>query len=141
MGYCLAPKQLMAEFRKIHQFNVFSINTPMQVAIANYIKDPATYLQLADFFQEKRDYFREMLSETKFKLLPCKGSYFQCVTFDHFSDDADTVMAKRLVTEVGVASIPVSALYMRNTDYSVLRFCFAKKRETLEQSVERLMKL
>lgn len=140
-GYCIAPEQLMKEFRKIHQFNVFSVNTPMQVGIANYLKDPAVYLGLADFFQEKRDFFRSLLEQTKFKLLPCKGSYFQCVSYGHFSDEEDTVLAKRLITDFGVASIPVSAFYIRNTDHQVLRFCFAKRQDTLEKSVERLMKL
>lgn len=140
-GYCLAPENLMKEFRKVHQFNVFSVNTPMQVAIANYLKNPDTYMGLADFFQEKRDLFRNLLAQTKFKLLPCNGSYFQCVTYSHFSDEADTVIAKRLITDYGVASIPVSAFYIRNTDHQVLRFCFAKKQETLEKAVERLMKL
>lgn len=140
-GYCLAPENLMKEFRKIHQFNVFSVNTPMQAGIANYLKDPSTYLGLAAFFQQKRDLFRSLISHTKFKLLPCKGSYFQCVTYDHFSDEEDTVIAKRLITDYGVAAIPVSAFYMRNTDHKVLRFCFAKKQDTLEKAVERLMKL
>lgn len=140
-GYCLAPAYLMKEFRKIHQFNVFSVNTPMQVGIANYLKNPETYLNLSAFFQEKRDYFRSLLGETRFKLLPCKGSYFQCVSYAHFSEEPDTVLAKRLITDFGVASIPVSAFYTKNTDHQILRFCFAKKQETLEQSVERLMKL
>lgn len=140
-GYCLAPANLMKEFRKIHQFNVFSVNTPMQIGIANYLKDPSTYMGLAVFFQEKRDLFRSLISQTKFKLLPCKGSYFQCVTYGHFSEEDDTVIAKRLITDFGVASIPVSAFYMRNTDHKVLRFCFAKKQDTLEKAVERLMKL
>ena len=140
-GYCLAPENLMKEFRKVHQFNVFSVNTPMQVGIAHYLKDPAVYMDLAGFFQEKRDLFRSMIGQTKFKLLPCNGSYFQCVTYSHFSDEADTVIAKRLITDYGVASIPVSAFYIRNTDHQVLRFCFAKKQDTLEKAVERLMKL
>lgn len=140
-GYCIAPENLMKEFRKIHQFNVFSVNTPMQAGIANYLKNPETYNGLALFFQEKRDLFRSLLSQTKFKLLPCKGSYFQCVSYGHFSEEEDTVIAKRLITDFGVASIPVSAFYIRNTDHRVLRFCFAKKQDTLEKSVERLMKL
>jgi methionine aminotransferase len=140
-GYCIAPKPLMNEFRKIHQFNVFSVNTPMQAGIANYLKDPATYMGLTDFFMQKRDLFRNLLAETKFKLLPCRGSYFQCVSYGHFSDEEDSVIAKRLITDFGVASIPVSAFYIRNTDHHVLRFCFAKKQDTLEKSVERLMKL
>lgn len=141
IGYCLAPANLMKEFRKIHQFNVFSVNTPMQVGIANYLKDPSTYLGLSDFFVQKRDLFRNLLSHTKFKMLPCSGSYFQCVTYESISDEEDTVIAKRLITDFGVASIPVSAFYIRNTDHHVLRFCFAKKQDTLEKSVERLMKL
>jgi len=140
-GYCVAPENLMKEFRKIHQFNVFSVNTPMQAGIANYLKDPETYGGLATFFQEKRDLFRALLAQTRFKLLPCQGSYFQCVSYGHFSEEEDTVIAKRLITEFGVASIPVSAFYIRNTDHHVLRFCFAKKQDTLEKSVERLMKL
>jgi len=141
IGYCVAPENLMKEFRKVHQFNVFSVNTPMQVGIARYLKDPAVYMDLPGFFQQKRDLFRSLISQTKFKLLPCNGSYFQCVTYSHFSDEADTVIAKRLITDYGVASIPVSAFYIRNTDHQVLRFCFAKKQDTLEKAVERLMKL
>lgn len=141
IGYCLAPEHLMKEFRKIHQFNVFSVSTPMQVGIANYLRDPATYMGLSGFFQQKRDFFRGLLSETKFKLLPCSGSYFQCVTYEHFSEERDTEISRRMVTDLGVASIPVSAFYTRNTDHHVLRFCFAKKQDTLEKAVERLMKL
>ena len=140
-GYCIAPENLMKEFRKVHQFNVFSVNTPMQAGIANYLRDADTYLGLASFFEEKRNLFRSLLSQTKFKLLPCQGSYFQCVSYGHFSEEEDTVIAKRLITDFGVASIPVSAFYIRNTDHRVLRFCFAKKQDTLEKSVERLMKL
>jgi len=141
MGYCLAPERLMKEFRKVHQFNVFSVNTPMQVGIANYLADEETYLGLADFFQQKRDFFRNLLMETQFKLLPCNGSYFQCVSYAHLNKEKDTDMAVRLVKEYGVASIPVSAFYMKNNDHQVLRFCFAKKQETLEKAVDRLMKL
>lgn len=141
LGYCLAPEALMKEFRKVHQFNVFSVNTPMQLGVARYLKDPETYLGLSAFFQQKRDLFRSLLTETKFKLLPCNGSYFQCVSYEHLSDEKDVAMAERLVKEYGVASIPVSAFYIRNTDHHVLRFCFAKKQETLEKAVERLVKL
>lgn len=141
LGYCLAPENLMKEFRKIHQFNVFSVNTPMQVGITNYLKDPDTYLGLSEFFKQKRDLFRGLLTETRFKLLPCHGSYFQCVGYEHLSSEKDTDMAIRLIKEYGVASIPVSAFYTRNTDHQILRFCFAKKQETLEKAVERLMKL
>ncbi|HMI04770.1 MAG TPA: methionine aminotransferase [Pedobacter sp.] len=141
LGYCLAPERLMKEFRKVHQFNVFSVNTPMQLGIANYLKDPSTYLGLSAFFQEKRDLFRSLLSETKFKLLPCNGSYFQCISYAHLSNEKDNEMAVSLVRDYGVASIPVSAFYTKHTDHSVLRFCFAKKQETLEKAVQRLMKL
>lgn len=141
LGYCLAPEILMKEFRKVHQFNVFSVNTPMQMGIANYLKDPSTYVGLSDFFQQKRDLFRSLLGETKFKLLPCNGSYFQCVSYAHLSDEKDSDMAVRLVKDFGVASIPVSAFYTKYTDHRVLRFCFAKRQETLEKAVERLMKL
>jgi len=141
LGYCLAPETLMKEFRKVHQFNVFSVNTPMQLGVAKYLKDPQSYLGLSAFFQQKRDLFRSLLAETKFKLLPCNGSYFQCVSYEHLSDEKDVAMAERLIKEYGVASIPVSAFYIRNTDHHVLRFCFAKKQETLEKAVERLVKL
>jgi methionine transaminase len=141
LGYCLAPETLMKEFRKVHQFNVFSVNTPMQLGIANYLKDPSTYLGLSAFFQEKRDLFRTLLGETKFKLLPCNGSYFQCISYAHLSNEKDNEMAISLVRDYGVASIPVSAFYTRHTDHKVLRFCFAKKQETLEKAVQRLMKL
>lgn len=141
LGYCIAPEALMKEFRKVHQFNVFSVNTPMQVGVAKYLKDPQSYLGLSAFFQQKRDLFRSLLAETKFKLLPCNGSYFQCVSYEHLSDEKDVAMAERLIKEYGVASIPVSAFYIRNTDHHVLRFCFAKKQETLEKAVERLVKL
>ena len=141
LGYCLAPEKLMKEFRKVHQYNVFSVNTPMQAGVATYLQDPETYTGLADFFQQKRDLFRALLSETRFKLLPCNGSYFQCVDYGHIDDIKDTEMAERLVREFGVASIPVSAFYTKRTDHQVLRFCFAKKQETLEKAVEKLMNL
>jgi methionine aminotransferase len=141
IGYCLAPVQLMKEFRKIHQFNVFSVNTPMQKGIASYLEKPSVYNGLSAFFQEKRDQFRKLMSQTKFDLLPCHGSYFQCVTYNRITDQADTDFAKRLIKDLGVASIPVSAFYIRNTDHHVLRFCFAKKQETLEKAVERLITL
>lgn len=141
IGYCLAPEKLMAEFRKVHQFNVFSVNTPMQKAIAQYISDEETYLGLAAFFQQKRDLFRSLLSNTKFKLLPCKGSYFQCVSFNAISDESDTEMAKRLITDFGVASVPLSAFYTKNTDDKILRFCFAKQDDTLHKAAERLGKV
>mgnify|MGYP003575167274 CR=1 FL=1 len=141
IGYCLAPAKLMAEFRKIHQFNVFSVNTPMQVGIANYLKSTNIYKELPIFFQQKRDKFQQLLNETKFELLPCKGSYFQCVSFNNISDEKDTDFAKKLVTEYGVATIPVSAFYSKNIDNKILRLCFAKEDSTLEKAVEKLIKI
>jgi len=140
-GYCVAPESLTKEFRKIHQFNVFSVNTPMQAAIARYLKDAEVYNNLPSFFQEKRDKFRALLQNTRFDLLPCSGSYFQCVTYSRISDEKDTELAIRLIKDFSVASIPVSAFYLHNTDHHVLRFCFAKKQETLEKAVERLITL
>lgn len=141
MGYCLAPAPLMAEFRKIHQYIVFSVNTPMQVGIAEYLKDGSVYNNLAGFFQQKRDFFRDGLAQTRFELLPCSGSYFQSVSYQHITDLKDSDYAIQITREHGVASIPVSAFYSKGTDHKILRFCFAKKQETLEKAVERLMKL
>ena len=141
VGYCLAPEKLMSEFRKIHQFNVFSVNTPMQAGIANYLKSSNVYQEIPVFFQKKRDYFQELLKQTKFELLPCKGSYFQCVSFANISEDKDPDFAKRLVSTVGVAAIPVSAFYTKKVDNKVIRFCFAKEDRTLEKAVEKLTKL
>jgi len=141
VGYCLAPENLTKEFRKVHQFNVFSVNTPIQHAIVRYLENPSSYNELSQYFQTKRDYFRNLLQETKFKLLPCHGSYFQCVSYNHFSQESDVALATRLIKDYGVASIPVSAFFIRNSDHHILRFCFAKKQETLEKAVERLMNL
>jgi methionine aminotransferase len=141
MGYCLAPAYLMQEFRKIHQFLVFSVNSPMQYAIAEYLKNENTYLSLPDFFQEKRDYFRKGLEQTRFKLLPCSGSYFQSVAYDAITDEKDTDFAIRLTKEAGVAAIPVSAFYRTGIDRHILRFCFAKRQETIDKAVDRLIKV
>jgi methionine aminotransferase len=141
LGYCMAPAQLMNEFRKVHQFNVFSVNTPMQVGITEYLKQEKIYEKLPAFFQQKRDLFRSLMAQTRFKLLPCRGSYFQCVSYSEISDEKDTVMAKKLVTDFGVASIPISAFYTKNTDDKILRFCFAKADDTLRSAVEKLIKV
>lgn len=140
VGYCLAPANLMQEFRKIHQFLVFSVNTPMQAGIAEYLKDENVYNGLAAFFQQKRDYFSEGLQQSRFKLLPSQGSYFQCVSYKGLTDERDTDLVIRLTRDYGVASIPVSAFYSKGTDHHILRFCFAKKQETLDKAVERLIK-
>jgi len=141
VGYCMAPAFLMQEFRKVHQFLVFCVNAPVQYAIAEYLKDENTWLSLPAFFQEKRDYFRRGLEQTRFKLLASSGSYFQSVTFDNITDEKDGEFALRLTREIGVASIPVSVFYTRGTDHHVLRFCFAKKQETLDNAIERLLKV
>jgi methionine transaminase len=141
MGYCIAPAHLMAEFRKVHQFLVFSVNSPMQYAIAEYLKDESSYNGLAAFFQQKRDHFRDGMSQTRFELLPCAGSYFQSVKYDSISDEKDTDIALRITKEFGVASIPTSSFYSRGTDHHVLRFCFAKKQETLDKAVDKLKRI
>jgi methionine aminotransferase len=140
-GYCCAPEKLMKEFRKIHQFMVFSVNTPLQLAFNTYLKNRETYTGLSSFFQNKRDLFRSLMRETKFTLLNCEGSYFQTVSYENISDEADTYLALRLVKDYKVAAIPNSAFYIKGTDYKTLRFCFAKRQETLEKSVENLLKL
>jgi methionine aminotransferase len=139
VGYCLAPAFLMQEFKKVHQFLVFSVNTPIQYALAKYLKDENIYLDLPAFFQQKRDYFRKGLEQTRFKLLPCSGSYFQSVTYNDIVDEKDSDFVIRLAKEFGVATIPTSAFYTKATDHHVLRFCFAKKQETLDKALERLM--
>jgi methionine aminotransferase len=141
LGYCVAPAFLMQEFRKVHQFLVFSVNTPLQYAIAEYLKNENHYLSLPGFFQQKRDYFRKGLEQTRFELLPCYGSYFQSVGFKNITDEKDVDFALRLTKEIGVASIPTSVFYTQGTDYQVLRFCFAKREETLDKALERLVKL
>ena len=141
MGYCLAPEALMKEFRKIHQFMVFSVNTPMQHAIAEYLKEKENFEDLGILFQEKRDFFRELISGSRFQLMDCHGSYFQLLSYQDISEEPDTDFAARLVKEHGVASIPVSAFYSKNTDHHLLRFCFAKKEATLEKAAAALMKV
>lgn len=138
LGYCLAPELLTKEFRKVHQFNVFSVNSPMQKAIAQYIQEPSNYNGIGSFFQQKRDYFRSLLKESRFKLLPCHGSYFQCVSYNDISDEKDTDFSERLIREFGVASIPVSAFYQKGTDHKIIRFCFAKENTTLALAAEKL---
>ncbi|MEP7265242.1 MAG: methionine aminotransferase [Bacteroidota bacterium] len=138
MGYCVAPEQLMAEFRKVHQFQVFSVNTPLQHALAEFMSDKNNYSGLEKFYQEKRDYFLKLLKGSKFKALPCYGSYFQLLDFKKLSTMKDTEYAIKLTKENGVASIPVSVFYNVPVDNSLLRFCFAKDNETLEKAAEKL---
>src|SRR5574340_340857 len=129
VGYVVAPRELMAEFRKVHQFNVFTVNTPVQLALADYMQDASRYLELAAFYQAKRDFFRRHLAGSRFQLLPCAGTYFQSVRYDAITDEPDRAFAERLTREAKVAAIPVSAFYANGEDNKVLRFCFAKNEE------------
>lgn len=140
LGYCISAPALMTEFRKVHQFNSFSSNTPMQVALAEFLQYEEAYLSLGQFLQHKRDYFLQLMEPTGFKPLPSHGSYFQCFSYGHMTDMADKEFAKKLTQEAGVATIPVSAFYHNNGDHKVLRFCFAKKASTLETAAKRLVK-
>jgi methionine transaminase len=141
VGFVAAPAALSAEFRKVHQFNVFTVNTPMQHALARYMQSPAPYLELPAFYQRKRDLFRAGLEHTRFKLLPSEGSYFQCVDISAVSDLGEAEFCKWLTSEVGVAAIPLSAFYGDGFDQRVVRFCYAKKDETLNAALARLAKL
>ncbi len=141
VGFVAAPAALSAEFRKVHQFNVFTVNTPMQHALARHMQSPAPYLELPAFYQRKRDLFRAGLEHTRFKLLPSEGSYFQCVDISAVSDLGEADFCKWLTSEVGVAAIPLSAFYGDGFDQRVVRFCYAKKDETLNAALARLAKL
>jgi methionine transaminase len=141
VGYVAAPAALTAEFRKVHQFNVFTVNTPMQLGLAHYMQDPAPYRNLPAFYQQKRDYFRAGLANSRFRLLPCTGTYFQCVDYSAISDLPEAEFAMWLTREIGVAAIPVSAFYHESHESGVVRFCFAKKEETLATALERLARL
>lgn len=141
LGYCLAPAHLTKEIRKVHQFLVFAVNTPAQYAVAEFLKQKDLYLQLGDFYKEKRDYFNKLLSGSRFVIRPSSGTYFQLLSYSKITDEKDSVFAERLTKEIGVASIPVSAFYHENVDNKVLRFCFAKNNETLEKAAEKLVKL
>lgn len=141
VAYCLAPRELMAEFRKAHQFIVFTVHAPSQYALADFMKRPGWYEQLKALYQGKRDIFRQALSGSRFELLPCQGTYFQCVKYGAISDEGDRAFVERLTREQGVAAIPVSAFYPQGDDHGVIRFCFAKSAATLEKALERLIKL
>lgn len=141
VGYVAAPAPLTLEFRKVHQYNVFSVNTPMQVGIAAYMQDAAPYLELPAFYQKKRDLFRTGLAGSRFELLPSNGTYFQCVRYGAISDMPEAEFAQWLTVEAKVAAIPVSAFYSRPTESGIVRFCFAKKDETLVKALETLSRL
>ncbi len=141
VGFVAAPAAMTTEFRKVHQFNVFTVNTPVQHALAAYMDNTAAYLELPAFYQRKRDLFRQGLAKTRFKLLPSEGSYFQCVDISDVSDLGEAEFCKWLTIEIGVAAIPLSACYGDGFDQRVVRFCFAKKDETLHAALERLAKI
>ena len=141
VGTVVAPAVLTAEFRKVHQFNVFTVNTPMQHALARYMDDAAPYLELPAFYQRKRDLFAAGLAKTRFKLLPSGGTYFQCVDITAVSELREAEFCQWLTREIGVAAIPLSAFYGSGFDQRVVRFCFAKQDETLNRALERLAKL
>jgi methionine aminotransferase len=138
MGYCVAPPYLMKEFRKVHQFNVFSANTPIQHALAEFLQRPEEYLGLPAFYQQKRDYFLQAIAGSGLRPIPCEGTYFQLADYSPVSDLPDFEFCQWLTREIGVAAIPVSSFYVHKRDEKVLRFCFGKTEELLERAGEKL---
>ncbi|HEX5001173.1 MAG TPA: methionine aminotransferase [Bacteroidia bacterium] len=138
VGYCVAPSNLTAAFRKVHQYMVFAVNTPIQHALASYMEDPAHYSGIGEMYQHKRDYFVSHLKKSGFKLLPCSGSYFQLADYSAISHEKDTDFAVRLTRDFGVAAIPISVFYKNNIDNKILRFCFAKEEATLKAAAAHL---
>ena len=141
VGYVVAPAPLMAEFRKVHQFNVFTVNTPMQHGLARYMAEPRHYLELPAFYQRKRDLFRAGLQRTRLRMLPSEGSYFQCVDYSRISDLSEAAFCEWLTREIGVAAIPLSAFYAEGFEQQIARLCFAKRDDTLQSALTRLQKL
>ncbi len=141
LGYCIAPENIMKEYRKVHQFNAFGCDTPKQIAIAEYMTNKEAYLSIGAMYQEKRDYLRGLLDNTKFVRLPSSGSYFESYRYDTISDEPDTVFAERLVKDFGIAIVPMSAFYQKATDHKVVRLCFAKVKETLDAAAACLQKV
>lgn len=140
LGYCIAPAALMQEYRKVHQFNCFTCNTPLQVALSEFITNKNVYLQMGAAIQQKKNYFEQGMQQTKFTALPTYGSYFQLYSFDGITNETEMELSIRLTKDFGVASIPTSAFYKHKTDNKVLRFCFVKKQNTLDAAIERLLK-
>lgn len=136
IGYCIAPENLMAEFRKVHQFLVFSVNTPIQFALTEYLRHKESFLNLGDFYQKKRDFFANGLKQSKFELLPVKGGYFQLLSYKNSLQQNDKEYATWLTKEKKIASVPLSAFYHEDIDNELLRFCFAKKEETLQKAID-----
>ena len=141
IGYCLAPKMLSLEFQRVHQFLTFAVNTPVQLACADILDQPNLFEDLAAFYQEKRDAFLNFMQASRFKPIPCSGTYFQLMQYEEISNRADTEFARWLTIEHGVASIPISVFHHTQTDDHVIRFCFAKKNETLQKAAEKLCKI
>jgi methionine transaminase len=141
IGYCLAPAVLSREFQKVHQFLTFASNTPIQFAYAEFMRNRDVYLNLSNFYQRKRDRFLTRIEKSRFKPIPCHGTYFQMLDYSEISDESDVEFSKRLILEHGVASIPPSAFYHQKDDHHVLRFCFAKKDETLDNAAEKLCRI
>jgi methionine aminotransferase len=141
LGYCIAPENIMKEYRKVHQFNAFGCDTPKQIAIAEYMTNKEAYLSIGAMYQEKRDYLRGLLDNTKFVRLPSSGSYFESYRYDTISDEPDTIFAERLVKDFGIAVVPMSAFYQKSTDHKVIRLCFAKVKETLDAAAACLQKV
>src|SRR5262245_15569563 len=141
VGFVAAPRALTTEFRKVHQFNVFTVNTPVQHGLAHYMDDPRPYLELAAFYQRKRDLFRAGLARTRLRLLPSEGSYFQCVDYSAISERTEEDFCRWLTTEIGVAAIPLAAFYEDGRNQRLARFCFAKRDETLTSALQRLARL
>lgn len=141
VGYVAAPAPLSAEFRKVHQFNVFTVNTPVQHGLAAYMGRPQPYLELPAFYQHKRDLFRAGLARTRLRVMPSEGSFFQCVDISEVSDLPEVDFCQWLTREIGVAAIPLSSFYGNGFDQRVVRFCFAKQDDTLKQAIERLTRL
>jgi methionine transaminase len=141
IGYCLAPAALSKEFQTVHQFLTFASNTPIQFAYAEFMRNKDVYLNLSTFYQKKRDRFLKLIEKSRFKPIPCHGTYFQMLDYSEISDEPDIQFSKRLIMEHGVASIPPSVFYHQKDDHKVLRFCFAKKDETMDKAAEKLCKI
>lgn len=141
IGYVLAPENLMKEFRKVHQWVVYAVNTPIQMAMADYLSNPESYLSLPDFYQQKRDLFVQLIQDSRFKVIPSYGTYFQCLDYSAISEASDLDFAKQLISEHNLAAIPLSPFYKSGDDNKILRFCFAKKEETLRKAAEILCKI
>ena len=141
MGYCIAPEALMNEFRKVHQYVVFSVNTPVQHALTEYLKNENNYLKLNAFYQQKRDFFTSVIQNSKFEIIPSSGTYFQLLNYKNISDEKDTDFAVRLTVENKLATITISVFYNQQIDEKILRFCFAKDEKTLEKAAEIINKI